>query len=83
MGKWRASLGSVLPVVKHEDYLTMVLSCTLKRTHNVIQVEDFTWTHYHVYNCERAMDQIDRYWKAIDTRKALVLAMHASAGGIW
>lgn len=78
MGKWRASLKNVLPIVKHDDCLTNVLSCNLKRTYNVIQVEDFTWTHY-VYNRKRAMDRIDRYLKAIHTRKAPVLAMQAHA----
>lgn len=73
MVRGRASLESVLPLVKHEDYLTMVPSCSLKRVYNLNRVEDFMGSHY-LYNRDKT---IDMNMKAIDMRKALVLAMQA------
>lgn len=76
IAQWRASLEVVLPLVRHEDYFTMVLTCSLKRVYNSDKLDDFTATHY-VYNREKAIDRIEKYLKAIDGKKAPVLAVEA------
>ena len=76
MVQWKANLEAVAPLVKHEDYLERVLSYSLRRVYNLVQVDDFTVTHY-MYNREKAIDRIDRYLKAIEGKRAPVLFVQA------
>lgn len=76
MTQWRASLESVWPLLKNEDHLTMVMNCSLRWVYNLEVVEDFTTSHY-LYNRVKAIDRIKRYLKAIDTKKAPILAIQA------
>lgn len=47
--KCKGSLEYLLPSLKHEDYLAMVSSCNWKQVYSMIEIKDFTSSHY-VYN---------------------------------
>ena len=57
---WKRSLEELLPMVRHEDYLARILGYNLKRVYRMVELEDFTRSHY-LYNRDRALEWIERY----------------------
>lgn len=53
---------------KHEDYLARNLGYNLKRVYRLVELEDFTRSHY-MYNRDRALERIERYIHAFETKK--------------
>lgn len=64
----------LLPMMRHEEYLSIIMSCNLKRVYSLVDNEDFTRSHY-LYNRDRALEIMERYIQAIDARKAPMLSM--------
>ena len=64
----------LLPLMRHEEYMSRILSCNLKRVYSLGENEDFTGSHY-LYNQDSALERMERYIQAIETRKAPVFSM--------
>ena len=75
IARWKPNIEGMLPSLKHEDYLTMVLSCNLKPICCLAEIEEYTSSHY-VHNPDRALEQMERYYlQAINAWKPPLLAM--------
>ena len=55
-------------MVKHEDYLAMILGYNLKRVYRLAELEDFTGSHY-LYNTDKALERMERHIHAAEVRK--------------
>ena len=61
-------------MVRHEDYLARILGYNLKRVYRMVELEDFTGSHY-LYNRDRALERIERHLQAVEAKKAPVFSM--------
>lgn len=73
--RWRTSLESLLPIVKHEVFLTRILRYNLQRIYNMSLNGDFTTSHY-IYNRDRALARVESYMVAIDAKRVPMLVLH-------
>jgi hypothetical protein len=62
----------VLPSVEHEEYLSTILIGNLKQIYSLIELEDFTASHY-VYNRYMAVVKIEQHMPRINFKKCAVL----------
>lgn len=71
---WKTNLESLLPLVRHEVFLTRILKYNLQRTYHTTSDGEFTTSHY-VYNRDRALDRVQRYLVVVEAKGPPMLSL--------
>ena len=72
--RWKTNLESILPLIRHEVFLTCILKYNLQRTYHTSSEGELTASHY-VYNRDRALDRVQRYLVAVEGKRPPMLSL--------
>ena len=72
----------LLPMVRHEDYLARILGYNLKRVYRMVELEDFTGSHY-LYNRDRIHERKSRLGRTIVMCLFFKRLMRSGYGEMW